>query len=133
MTFVPIYTYYCWNKKAGKNFILPIPTYQLIIGFIFFMLILLIQFFNYALGTEFLLNIGMSFVFVILISMCVLSVNALIDKAIKKSTVIKLDAKKYVFYWLLLICLLETFVLIVYSGQEIFLDIDWVKNYLSCT
>lgn len=65
--------------------------------------------------------------------MIVISINGLIDKAIKKSTVIKVDAKKYVFYWLLFICLLETFALIVYSGQDLFLDIDWVKNYITCT
>ncbi len=32
--------------------------------------------------------------------------NNVIDMAIKKSTIIKVDAKKYVFYWLLFICLL---------------------------
>lgn len=65
--------------------------------------------------------------------MILFSMNNVIDMAVKKSTVIKVDAKKYVFYWLLIICLLETFVLIVYSGEEAFLNIDWVQNYISCT
>jgi len=62
-----------------------------------------------------------------------IALNAVIDKAIKKSTIIQVDAKKYVFYWLLFICLIETFVLIVYSGLDAFLDIEWVQNYISCT
>ena len=39
----------------------------------------------------------------------------------------------YVFYWLLIICLLGTFVMIVYSGEDLFLDIDWVDNFMNCT
>lgn len=59
--------------------------------------------------------------------------NSVMQAAIKKSTILKTDAKKYVFYWLLIICLLGTFVMIVYSGEDLFLDIDWVDNFMHCT
>lgn len=80
------------------------------------MVVSFIQFMNYFTGAIFIINIGLSIVFLFLLAMVLMSMNGMIDNAIKKSTVIKVDAKKYVFYWLLLICLLETFVLIVYSG-----------------
>jgi hypothetical protein len=131
--FVPYYTYYCFKKKSGNVFISPINTKDLTIFIIAVVLILFIQFMNYFIGTIFIINIAISIVFSALIIMIMISINNLVDKTIKKSTVIKLDAKKYVFYWLLLICLLETFVLIVYSGADIFLNIDWVKNFITCT
>lgn len=113
-------------------FIFPLKKSTLLLAILSLMLIFAIQFLNYFVGTSFLINIAMSLVFFVLIWMIAISLNAIIEKAIKKSTVMKLDAKKYVFYWLLVICLLETFVLIVYSGEDVFLDIDWVKNYMSC-
>ena len=51
----------------------------------------------------------------------------------RKSTILKTDAKKYVFYWLLAISLLGTFAMILYSGEDLFLDIDWVDNFMHCT
>ena len=64
------------------------------------------QFINYFTGSVFLINIALGFVCFLLATMILISINGLIDKAIKKSTVIKVDAKKYVFYWLLFICIL---------------------------
>jgi hypothetical protein len=88
---------------------------------------------NYFTGSIFIISISLSVVCFLLIMMILSSLNNVIDLAIKKSTIIKVDAKKYVFYWLLFICLLETFALIVYSGEDTFLDIDWVQNYVNCT
>ncbi len=65
--------------------------------------------------------------------MIAISINGVLDQTVKKSTIIQVDAKKYVFYWLLFICLLMAFVLIVYSGQDMFLDINWVRNFINCT
>lgn len=92
-----------------------------------------IQFLNFLTGTVYIINIVMSIVVCVLFLMIMISSNRIIDKAIKQSTLFKSEAKKYVFYWLLLICLLATFVLFVYSGEELFLDIDWVQNYMDCT
>ena len=85
-----------------------------------------LQFLNYMMGTMYLINIAMSVVIGALLYMVAKSSHPLVDKAVKKSTVLKTDAKKYIFYWLLFICLLATFVLIVFSGEDLFLDIDWV-------
>lgn len=85
-----------------------------------------LQFFNYMLGQMYLINIAMSLAIGTLLFMMALSGNSIIDKAVKKSTILKTDAKKYIFYWLLFICLLATFVLIMFSGEDLFLDIDWV-------
>jgi hypothetical protein len=95
--------------------------------------VFLLQFVNYYTGMVFLLNLALSVICFLLLVMVAISMNSVLDQVLKKSTVIQVDAKKYVFYWLLFICLLETFVLIVYSGQEVFLDIDWVRNFISCT
>lgn len=95
-----------------------------------FILIGITQFINYLGGNLFLINIALGIVCFLLLVMISIALNTIIDKAIKKSTVIQVDAKKYVFYWLLFICLIETFVLIVYSGLDTFLDIKWVQNYI---
>lgn len=81
----------------------------------------------------YIINIVMSLVVSTLLLMISIASNAVIDSAIKKSTILKTDAKKYVFYWLLGICLLGTFVLIVFSGEDLFLDIDWVDSFMFCT
>ena len=96
-------------------------------------LIGVLQFINYMTGMIYLINIAQSIICFLLLMMIMISINGPLDQVIKKSTVIQIDAKKYVFYWLLFICLLMTFMLIVYSGQEVFLDIDWVRNYIRCT
>jgi hypothetical protein len=133
MVFIPFYIYYCSRKKVGRAFLGTIPNKHLILGSIVMLFAIFFQFLNYFFGMMFLINIVMSFIFVVLLFMVLVSTNTIFDKILKKSTIIKNDAKKYVFYWLLLVCLLETFVLIVYSGQDLFLDIDWVQNYMSCT
>lgn len=104
--FLPFYGYYCFQKKSGKVFVNPVPMRKVTLGIGLVVLIFLVQFVNYFLGTIFLLNIALSTVFFVLLAMCALSLNSIIDKAIRKSTIVKIDAKKYVFYWLLLICLL---------------------------
>jgi hypothetical protein len=104
--FVCYYGYYCWKKKSGNIFLGNMSTKELIVAISIFMMIALVQFVNYFTGTIFLINIALSAICFLLAVMVAISVNGLIDKAIKKSTVIKVDAKKYVFYWLLLICLL---------------------------
>lgn len=81
----------------------------------------------------YIINIVMSLVVSTLFLMISIASNAVVDSAIKKSTILKTDAKKYVFYWLLSICLLGTFVLIVFSGEDLFLDIDWVDSFMRCT
>ena len=98
-----------------------------------FILIGITQFINYLGGNLFIINIALGIICFLLLVMVSIALNTVIDKAIKKSTIIQVDAKKYVFYWLLFICLIETFVLIVYSGMDSFLDIGWVQNYIQCT
>ena len=131
--FLPYYIYYCWKKKSGDIFVGKMSTKGLIVSVIMFVIIGMVQFLNYFTGTVFLLNLALSLVAIILLVMIVISINGVLDQIIKKSTIIQIDAKKYVFYWLLFICLLQTFVLIVYSGQDVFLDIDWVRNFIKCT
>lgn len=130
--FVPFYAYYCWKKRAGKVMAANTTT-ELVLYIVGVILVAFIQFLNYFTGAVFLISISLSVVCLFLLAMVLFSMDGMIDNAVKKSTVIKVDAKKYVFYWLLFICLLETFVLIVYSGEDTFLDIDWVQNYVSCT
>jgi len=71
-----------------------------------FVVVAVLQFMNYFTGSLFLINIALSIVCFLLVGMVVVSLNSLIDQAIRKSTLIKVDAKKYVFYWLLFICLI---------------------------
>lgn len=127
--FIPYYGLYCWRRKAGRG----MGGKAKGVAVAIFLAVALIQFVNYFTGGSFMINIGLSIVVFLLALMVLVSLDGLIDAAIKKSTIIKVDAKKYVFYWLLFICLAETFVLIVYSGEDVFLDIDWVQNYISCT
>lgn len=74
------------------------------------------QFINYLIGTVYVINIVMSLVISALFMLVAVAGHSVVETSIKKSTILKTDAKKYVFYWLLLICLLGTFVMIVYSG-----------------
>jgi hypothetical protein len=132
MVFVPCYSYYAWSKKnsltiGGETFK---RHYSVIIGFV--LLVIATQFLNYMIGIIYIINIVMGLVISTLVLMIVIAANPIIEEAIKKSTIMKTEAKKYVFYWLLFICLLGTFVLVVFAGEEIFLDIDWIMNFLAC-
>jgi len=133
LLFVPYYLFYNSKKKAGEVFAGSMSLKELFAGIFVLVLIGVIQFLNYFTGTIFLLNIALSIICFLLLAMIAISINNVLDQAVKKSTIIQVDAKKYVFYWLLFICLLMAFVLIVYSGQDVFLDIDWVRNYIECT
>lgn len=133
MTFVPSYSYYCWRKKANTKIGLATPLKHLLIGIGIGVVTVIVQFLNYFIGTIYIINIVMSLVISVLLLMVVIAGNSVIENSVKKSTILKTDAKKYVFYWLLFICLLGTFVLVVFSGEDLFLDIDWVYNFMSCT
>lgn len=113
--FVPYYTYYAWRKKksakAGAT-----PLKHIIVGIIIAVVAFVTQFINYLVGTVYVINIVMSLVISALFMLVAVAGDSVIEAAIKKSTILKTDAKKYVFYWLLLICLLGTFVMVVYSG-----------------
>lgn len=106
MLFLPFYIYYCSRKKVGRAFMGSIPQKHLILGTIIVLVTLFINFLNYFLGMMYIINIVMSIIFVVLIFMCLVAANSILEKVLKKSTILKTDAKKYVFYWLLLICLL---------------------------
>lgn len=109
------------------------PLKHLLVGIGLAVVTVVIQFLNYMIGLIYIINIVMSLVISVLLLMIVIAGNSVIENAVKKSTILKTDAKKYVFYWLLFICLLGTFVLVVFSGEDLFLDIDWVFNFMSCT
>lgn len=104
--FMPMYIYYCSNKKIGRAFMGTIPKKHLILGSVVLLIILFINFLNYFLGLMYIINIFLSIIFVILLFMCLVAANSLIEDLLKKSTILKTDAKKYVFYWLLFICFL---------------------------
>lgn len=133
LLFVPYYFFYNTKKKPGEIFAGNMSKKELIAGIFIVIVIGLIQFLNYFTGTIFILNIALSVICFLLLTMIAISINSVLDQAVKKSTIIQVDAKKYVFYWLLFICLLMAFVLIVYSGLDVFLDINWVRNYIECT
>ena len=104
------------KKKSGELFVGSMSTKELIVAIGLFVVLGIIQFVNYFTGMVFIINLVLSLICFLLLMMIGISMNGVFDQVIKKSTVIKVDAKKYVFYWLLFICLLQTFVLIVYSG-----------------
>lgn len=131
-TFVPYYAYYIWRQKTGSK-VGVTPLKHIFGGIAIAVLSFETQFMNYMIGTLYIINIVMSLVISTLLMMVAIAGNAVIEAAVKKSTILKTDAKKYVFYWLLLICLLGTFVMIVYSGEDLFLDIDWVDSFMHCT
>lgn len=133
MTFVPYYAYYAWTKKNNLKIGTKTPLKHILIGIGLGVLILVTQFLNYMIGIMYIINIAMSLVISTLFLMIVIAGNSVIEEALKKSTILRTDAKKYVFYWLLFICLLGTFVLVVFSGEDLFLDIDWVDNFMACT
>jgi hypothetical protein len=58
----------------------------------------------------------MGLIYFITILMVFAFLNNYVDSAIKKSTIMSIEAKKYSFYWLLYLSIAETFALIVYSG-----------------
>ena len=117
MIFLPYYTFYCWKKKSGELFVGTMKTKEIVLSVIIFVIVGVIQFINYLTGMVYLINLALSIICFLLLMMIMISINSPLDQIIKKSTIIQVDAKKYVFYWLLFICLLMTFILIVYSGQ----------------
>ena len=106
MMFVPYYSFYCWKKKSVEIFLGTMSTKEIVISIAFFVVIGVVQFINYLTGMIYLINLAVSLICFVLLMMIMISVNTILDQIIKKSTIIKVDAKKYVFYWLLFICLL---------------------------
>lgn len=103
--FVPCYAYYCWKKRI-VGAITSTSNQELVVYIVGFIVVAFIQFLNYFTGAIFLISVALSVVCLFLLAMVLFSMDGMIDNAVKKSTVIKVDAKKYVFYWLLFICLL---------------------------
>lgn len=95
-------------------------------------LLILIQLINYLLGEQYLINIGLGTIYFITIFAFLIFLNSSIDTIIKKSTIMTIDAKRYIFYWLLYLGIMECFAIIVYQSQSRFLDIEWIKNYVNC-
>ena len=83
--------------------------------------IVLIQLVNYLLGYQYLINIGLGALYFITIFAFLVFLNSSIDSVIKKSTIMTIDAKRYIFYWLLYLGILECFAIIVYQSQSRFL------------
>ena len=104
--YIPYYTFYCWKKKSGNLFLGNMRTSEMVVFICLFIAIGFTQFLNYFGGNIFLINIALGVICSLVMVMISIALNGVIDKAIKKSTIIQVDAKKYVFYWLLLICLL---------------------------
>jgi cobalamin biosynthesis protein CobD/CbiB len=121
MTLIPCYTYYAWAKKNNVKVGAKTPMSHIVVGIGLVVAIVITQFLNYMIGIMYLINIVMGLVISTLFLMIAISGNSVIEEALKKSTILKADAKKYVFYWLLSICLLGTFALVVFSGEDLFL------------
>ena len=126
MVFVPFYGYYSWKKKSDHLGLVGSYGRHLffVIGVIIFTGV--VQFMNYMIGITYIINIGMSLVVCALLFMLIFSGDSILDRAIIKSTILKTDAKKYIFYWFLFIVFLYTFILIIYSGENLFLNIEWI-------
>lgn len=131
-SFLVCYTVYCFSVKNkskeedGFNF----KSYLVKFGVA--SLLLLIQLVNYLLGEQYLINIGLGAIYFITIFAFLVFLNSSIDTIIKKSTIMTIDAKRYIFYWLLYLGIFECFSIIVYQSQNRFLDITWIENFIHC-
>ena len=89
MVLLPFYVYYCKNKKIGRAFIGTLPKKHVVLGSIWFFLVLLVQILNYLMGIIYLINMVMSLIFVVLIFMCLVGGNRVFESMLKKSSILK--------------------------------------------
>lgn len=89
MLFIPFYTYYCWSKNIDSEMGSKIPNKHIMCGVALAVITLVVQFFNFMIGSLYLINLAMSLVIGVLVFMIAVSGNQLIEKAIKKATIFK--------------------------------------------
>lgn len=126
------YTAYCFSLKNKRKEEDGFNIKSYLIKFGVASILVLIQLVNYLLGYQYLINIGLGTIYFVTIFAFLIFLNSSIDSVIKKSTIMTIDAKRYIFYWLLYLGILECFAIIVYQSQSRFLEIDWVRNYVNC-
>ena len=113
------------NSKSIK---LKILNVFFIIGNILFFVFFLINYFN---GTVFIINLVLSVLISLFYLFFVLITDLQIDELIKKLTILKLEAKRYIFYCLLFLLLCEGFAIIIFRWVDYFLDIQFIHDYVS--
>ena len=123
MVFLPCYGYFSWEKKLSNISLKGSKTKHIFLGVLMFVITGVIQFMNYFTGTVYLINIVTGIIIGTLLFMIVISGESLFEKSIKQVTILKTNAKKFLFSWVLLITLLCTLILILFSAQNLFLDI----------
>jgi mannose/fructose/N-acetylgalactosamine-specific phosphotransferase system component IIC len=60
----------------------------------------------------------------------VLFSESYIDKLIKNSTIIKIEAKKYMFYWLIYLLLIISCAFVVFLMNDDDIKIKWIEQYV---
>ena len=126
MLFMPFYGYFSWKKKLSNISLKGSKTKHIALGISLFVITGIVQFMNYFTGAMYLINIATGIIIGTLLFMVVISGESLFEKSIKKVTILKTNSKKYVFSWVLLITMMCTVILILFSAQNLFLDIEWV-------
>lgn len=132
LCFFICYAFYCFSgeqTEEKKKFDLRGFLIKLAVAILF----ITVQLINFLLGEQYLASLALGLVYFGTIFMLVVFVNPYIETAMRKSTVMTLEAKKYSFYWLLYLVLAETFAVICYSTQDYLLNISWVQNFQHCT
>ena len=87
---------------------------------------------RFILGEIFLTEIFISTLYFVLYYYTVVFLDNYVDNLIKKTAFISDQAKKYVFYWFFWVILLEILMNMLYSGNDQYVSIEWIQNYISC-
>lgn len=112
MLFWLFYSYDCYKKNQNQITLIQIhdislqnTTYKVIqiIQAIFVLVFLFFVALDYISGNMFIINIVLSFCLFILYYLLVFQIDNHVNNLIKKFTIMKLEAKKNIFYWLLFV------------------------------
>lgn len=87
---------------------------------------------EYVFGQQHLISIALGIVYFGFFYAVLRFLNTHVDSIVRKSTIMSIDAKRYSFYWLLILGIAQVLLLIIYTNMDKFAETAWIKSFLNC-
>ena len=111
-------------KKIMKNWLL-------ILKIVYTMLFFIIFFLREVLGTSYWETIFITMVYCVFYLYLCLFLDVYIDEFIKRTTMIYIEGKRYVFKWFIYILLLELLAYVIFACNSEYPPVEWIQNYVN--
>lgn len=93
-------------------------------------IISMVMFFRYVTGLIYLDSVFITFIYFLFYYEILLFMENYYDQFIRSSVLEVISAKKMLFFWMIILILLQFLALIIYLISEKFVLLDWAQNYV---